>query len=98
MSLSTLDGPPSNSASASASASAATTALSQQRPTKKIDSTVRGHCTSTKRRGELFPFGILGQMLFAAWEVTSGSSVCLVIGNCVQGEWMRSGLQRFPEL
>ena len=45
-----------------------------------------------KKKGELFPFGILGQMLFAAWEVTSGSSVCVVIGNCVQGEWMSGGL------
>jgi hypothetical protein len=34
----------------------------------------------------------------AAWEVTSGSSVCVVIGNCVQGEWMSGGPQRFPEL
>jgi hypothetical protein len=38
------------------------------------------------KRGSLFPFGTLGRMLFATWEVTSGSSACVVVGNCVQGE------------
>jgi hypothetical protein len=57
--------------------------------------TIAVFTASTSTRGDLFPFGSLGQMLFATWEVTSGHSVCVVEGNCVQGQWMSGGLYTF---
>jgi hypothetical protein len=66
--------------------------------TNKPDDHEGGVTTLAGKGGGLFPFGSLGQMLFATWEIKSGNDYCVVEGNCVQGKWVSGCHQSFPEL